>query len=108
MSAAAAASSGCSGQRNDFINQGFLLSICGTVVDDEMMIAVQRDDDKNVIPADSAELAEKNGRKQNPDPIPEVILDFDSAFCNLLLPYSLIRDNSSSFRPTTPGTFLSV
>lgn len=36
----------------------------GAVGDDEMMIGVQRDEDKNVSAADSAELAEKNGRRK--------------------------------------------
>ncbi len=41
-----------------------------------MMIGVQRDEDKNVSAADSAESAEKNGG----DPIPEAIPDCDRTF----------------------------
>lgn len=37
--------------------------MCGTVGDDEIMIEVQRDEDKNVSAADGAELAERNRRK---------------------------------------------
>lgn len=40
---------------SDFYKYEFLASICGTVGDDEMMIGVQRDEDKNVSAADSAE-----------------------------------------------------
>lgn len=42
-----------------------------------MMIGVQRDEDKNVRAADSAELAEKEREEANRNQIREVILDFD-------------------------------
>ena len=54
------------------------------VGDDEMMIGAERDEDKNVSAADSAELAEKEWEEAIGDPIPEVILDFDRAFFNLV------------------------
>lgn len=55
------------------------LNMC-SCADDEMMIAEQREADKNVRAADSAELAEKRWEEANREPIPEVILDFDRAF----------------------------
>lgn len=63
-SAQPAVSYGCSYCWIHFTNKGLWPECVQLLGIDEMMIAVQREGDKNVRAADSAELAEKDGRKQ--------------------------------------------
>lgn len=48
-----------------------------------MMIGMQRDEDKNVSAADSAEQAETNGEEINTDPIPECMIEHFHLVCRI-------------------------